>query len=135
VGRQRSCRDSHLYALDAASGAKHWAFSTGDSWVISSPAVRDGTVYFATGASGLVQALDAKTGTPIFSLAFNHWPFFSSPSLAGKFLYIGSEQGKLLAIDVTVGRLAWAFETQDSKQNGPTYSNRLRLHSWIFGLA
>jgi len=25
------CRDSHLYALDAASGAKRWAFSTADS--------------------------------------------------------------------------------------------------------
>lgn len=117
------CRDSHLYALDATSGAKRWAFSTGESWVISSPAVRDGTVYFATSDSGLVQALDAQTGTPIFSLAFNHWPFFSSPSLAGKFLYIGSEQGKLLAIDLAVRNLAWAFQTEDSKKNGPTYTN------------
>jgi outer membrane protein assembly factor BamB len=117
------CRDSHLYALDAASGAERWSFSTGDSWVISSPAVRDGTVYFATSDSGLLQALDAKTGTPIFSLAFNRWPFFSSPSLAGKYLYIGSEQGKLLAIDLAVHRLVWAFQTEDSKKNGPTYTN------------
>jgi len=117
------CRDSHLYALDAASGAQRWAFSTGDSWVISSPAVRDGTVYFATSDSGLVQALDAKSGAPVFTLAFNHWPFFSSPSLAGNFLYIGSEQGKLLAIDLTGRRVAWAFQTEDSKKNGPTYTN------------
>jgi outer membrane protein assembly factor BamB len=117
------CRDSHLYALDAASGAPRWAFSTGESWVISSPAVRDGRVYFATSDSGLVQALDAKTGTPIFSLAFNHWPFFSSPSLAGNFLYIGSQQGKLLAIDLGTPHLAWSFQTEASKTNGPTYTN------------
>ena len=117
------CRDSHLYALDAASGAARWAYSTGDSWVISSPAVRDGKVYFATSDSGLVQALDAKTGTPVFSLAFNHWPFFSSPSLAGNFLYIGSEQGKLFAIDLGGERLAWSFQTEDSKKNGPMYTN------------
>ena len=117
------CRDSHLYALDAASGTALWAYSTGESWVISSPAVRDGKVYFATSDSGLVQALDAKSGTPVFSLAFNHWPFFSSPSLAGNFFYIGSEQGKLLAIDLGAQRLAWSFQTEDSKKNGPTYTN------------
>ena len=117
------CRDSHLYALDAATGTQRWAFSTGASWVISSPAVRDGKVYFATSDSGLVQALDAQTGTPVFALAFNRWPFFSSPSLAGNFLYIGSEQGKLLAIDLTAQRLAWSFQTENSKKNGALYTN------------
>jgi outer membrane protein assembly factor BamB len=117
------CRDSHVYALDAASGAQRWAFSTGESWVISSPAVRDGKVYFATSDSGLVQALDARSGTAVFTLSFKRWPFFSSPSLAGGLLYIGSEQGKLLAIDLHAQRLAWAFETEDSKRNGATYTN------------
>ena len=117
------CRDSHVYALDAASGAQRWAFSTGESWVISSPAVRDGKVYFATSDSGLVQALDARSGASLFALSFKRWPFFSSPSLAGGFLYIGSEQGKLLAIDLPAQRLAWAFETEDSKKNGAAYTN------------
>ena len=40
------CRDSHLYALDAETGEKKWAFGTKGSWVIASPAVRDGKVYF-----------------------------------------------------------------------------------------
>ena len=117
------CRDSHLYALDAASGTQRWAFSTGSSWVISSPAVRNGKVYFATSDSGLVQALDARTGAPVFALSFNRWPFFSSPSLAGDFLYIGSDQGKLLAIDLTAQRQAWAFQTEDSRKNAPMYTN------------
>src|SRR5256885_1328528 len=38
------CRDSHLYALDAASGEKKWAFSANGSWVVGSPAVREGKV-------------------------------------------------------------------------------------------
>ncbi len=105
------CRDSHLYALDAASGARRWAFSTGDSSVISSPAVRDGVVYFATSDSGLVQALDAGSGRALFALDFKHWPFFSSPTLAGDFLYIGSHSGKVLAIDLKRRQLAWAFQT------------------------
>jgi len=116
------CRDSHLYAVDAASGARRWAFSTGDSWVISSPAVRDGRVYFATSDSGLVQALDARDGHALFSLDFKHWPFFSSPTLAGDFLYIGSHAGKVLAIDLKGRKLAWEFATDGARQNGGTYT-------------
>jgi len=116
------CRDSNLYALDAASGAQRWSFSNKGSWVISSPAVRDGRLYFATSDSGLVHALDAKTGSEIFSLDFNHWPFFSSPTLAGDYLYIGSHQGKLLAINLKTRQLAWSFATEDARKNGPTYT-------------
>ncbi len=64
------CRDSNFYALDAATGDKKWAFSNHGSWVISSPAVQDGKVYFATSDSGLLYSMDAKTGSPIFSLKF-----------------------------------------------------------------
>jgi len=116
------CRDSNLYALDAATGVERWAFSNKGSWVISSPAVRGGVVYFATSDSGLVQALDAKTGAPVFSLSFNEWPFFSSPTLAGEYLYIGSHAGKLVAIDLPHRSVAWAFVTDGAQQNGPTYT-------------
>jgi outer membrane protein assembly factor BamB len=89
--------------------------------VISSPSVRDGTVYFATSDSGLVQALDARTGSAQFSLDFKHWPFFSSPTLAGDLLYIGSHAGKVLAIDLRARKLAWAFMTDGAQQNAAAY--------------
>jgi outer membrane protein assembly factor BamB len=116
------CRDSHLYALDAASGVKRWSFSTRGSWVISSPAVRDGKVYFATSDSSLVYALDASNGAPLFSLSFNQWPFFSSPALAGDFLYIGSHAGKLIAIDLKARKQAWAFQTDGAQKNASTWT-------------
>jgi outer membrane protein assembly factor BamB len=111
------CRDSNLYALDATSGAKRWAFSNKGSWVIGSPAVRDGKVYFATSDSGLVEVLDAASGAPVFSLSFNHWPMFSSPALAGHYLYIGSHMGKLLAIDLDKRATAWTFVTDGARAN------------------
>lgn len=116
------CRDSHLYALDALTGEKRWAFSSGNSWVISSPAVRDGRVYFATSDSGLVQALDARSGAVVLSLDFKHWPFFSSPTLAGDLLYIGSHQGRLLAIDLKGGKLAWTFLTDGAQKNAAAWT-------------
>jgi outer membrane protein assembly factor BamB len=113
------CRDSNLYALDAATGQKKWSFNNKGSWVITSPAVRDGNIYFATSDSAMLYAMDAKSGTPIFSLNYNHWPMFSSPAIAGGMLYIGSNQGRLLAIDLANQKLAWTFETDASRQNGP----------------
>ena len=111
------CRDSNLYALDALSGAKRWAFDNHGSWVIGSPAVRDGKLYFATSDSGMVHVLDAASGAPVFSLAFNHWVMFSSPALAGHYLYIGSHMGKLLAIDLDKRATAWEFVTDGARAN------------------
>jgi len=116
------CRDSKFYALDASTGKQVWAFSNKGSWVIASPAVNDGKVYFATSDTGLFHALDARTGAPIFSLDFKHWPMFSSPALAGDFAYIGSHDGRLLAINLKSRNLAWSFDTDGRKQNAATYT-------------
>ena len=116
------CRDSNLYALDANTGQKKWAFNNKGSWVIGSPAVKDDTVYFATSDSSLFYALNAKSGAQIFSLKFQGWPLFSSPAIAGDMLYIGSHSGHLIAIDRTNQKVAWIFETDGSRQNGPAFT-------------
>ncbi|HEX3351667.1 MAG TPA: PQQ-binding-like beta-propeller repeat protein [Terriglobales bacterium] len=118
------CRDSNLYALDAATGQKKWAFNNKGSWVIASPAVQGDKVYFATSDSAMLYAADVKSGAPIFSLNFKHWPMFSSPAIAGGMLYIGSDQGKLLVIDLASQKLAWTFETDASRQNGPALTTK-----------
>src|SRR5450631_620686 len=115
------CRDSNLYALDAQTGQKKWAFNNKGSWVIASPAVQDGKVYFATSDSAMFHALDAKSGAPLFSLKLKWW-MFSSPAIAGNMLYIGSHEGKLTAIDLKTQKLAWEFQTDASRQNGPAFT-------------
>ena len=113
------CRDSKFYALDAGTGKQLWAFSNKGSWVINSAAIQNGRVYFATSDTGLVRALDAKSGAEIFTLDYNHWPMFSSPAIAGSMMYLGSHQGRLLAVDLAAKRPAWYFETDGAKKNGP----------------
>jgi outer membrane protein assembly factor BamB len=115
------CRDSNFYAVDARTGVQKWVFNNKGSWVILSPAVRDGKVYFATSDTGLFYGVDAKTGAPLFSLDFKHWPMFSSPAIAGTMLYVGSHEGKLIAIDLTNQKPAWSFQTEASKKNAATY--------------
>ena len=116
------CRDSNFNAVDAATGQKRWSFANHGSWVISSPAVQNGKVYFTTSDSGLFYSLDAKTGSPVFSLKFQGWPMFSSPAIAGNMLYIGSHMGKLIAIDLAGQKTFWTFETDGAKQNGATWT-------------
>jgi eukaryotic-like serine/threonine-protein kinase len=116
------CRDSHLYALDASNGHALWSFPTHGSWVVGSPAVRDGKVYFATSDSGLLYALAAKNGSVIFSLKFKGWPLFSSPAIAADMLYIGSWAGTLTAVDLEKHAFAWTFQTDLAKKNGPLYT-------------
>ncbi len=116
------CRDSKFYAVDAATGKQLWSFDNKGSWVTGSPVVLDGKVYFATSDSGLFYALDAKSGAALFSLDNNHWPMFSSPAVSGDTLYIGSHEGKLLAIDLKTQKFAWSFETEGHKENGSTYT-------------
>jgi outer membrane protein assembly factor BamB len=118
------CRDSNLYALDAATGAKKWTFSNNGSWVISTPIVVDGTLYFATSDSGLFHALDANTGASKYSLDFHHWPMFSSPAVAGRLLYIGSHAGKLLAVDLDKREVSWTFRTEGAERNAAAFTQK-----------
>jgi outer membrane protein assembly factor BamB len=113
------CRDSHLYALDEETGGKKWSLDMHGSWVVGSPAVRDGKVYFATSDSGLFYAVKASDGSTIFSEDFHHWPTFSSPAIAGDTLYLGSWSGALTAIDLAKQKRAWSFQTDASKRLGP----------------
>jgi eukaryotic-like serine/threonine-protein kinase len=116
------CRDSNLYALDTRTGKQQWSFPTHGSWVVSSPAVNEGEVYFATSDSGLFYVLRANDGSVVFSLTFHGWPTFSSPAIAGDMLYVGSNAGMLRAIDLQKQQVAWTFQTDGAKRNGPAYT-------------
>jgi outer membrane protein assembly factor BamB len=37
-------------------------------------------------------------------------------------LFVGSTGGKLIAVDLAKQNIAWAFETDASKQNGPAFT-------------
>ncbi|MEY2488600.1 MAG: eukaryotic-like serine/threonine-protein kinase [Verrucomicrobiota bacterium] len=110
------CRDSNLYALDAATGKEKWRFNNEMSWVISSPAVAQGKVYFATSDSSLFHVIDAATGKSVLKQPDKAY-MFSSPSIAGDVVLIGVLNGTLQARDLKSGDVLWDFQTEASKQN------------------
>ena len=110
------CRDSHLYAVDAKTGKEKWNFSTGLSWVITSPAVHDGKVYFATSDSSLWYVVDAATGKELKQQKSKAY-LWSSPAIAGDVVYQGVFNGTLEARDRDSGELLWTFQTEAAKLN------------------
>jgi eukaryotic-like serine/threonine-protein kinase len=110
------CRDGHVYAIDGATGRKRWDYSTSQSWVNSTPAVRDGVVYAGTADTHRFFALDAKSGRLRFVTDVQAL-IFGSAAVAGNLAYIGSMNGRLSAIDLTSGKLVWDFRTEASSSD------------------
>jgi outer membrane protein assembly factor BamB/serine/threonine protein kinase len=86
--------DHNVYALDAQSGEKKWAFRTGDI-VVSSPAIANGLVYVGSFDRN-VYAIDAQSGE-------KKWAFrtgdivHSSPVVVDGVVYVGSFDGDVYA--------------------------------------
>ncbi len=110
------CRDANLYALEAATGKEKWKFNNAMSWVISSPAVAQGKVFFATSDSALYHVVEAATGKSVVKQEDKAY-MFSSPTIAGDVVLIGVLNGSLAARDRNSGELLWEFQTEASKQN------------------
>lgn len=110
------CRDSNLYALEAATGKEKWKFFNELSWVIVSPAIKDGKVVFATSDSSLYHVADAATGKSVLKQQDKAY-IFSSPVIAGDVVLMGVLNGTLQARDLKTGEPLWDFQTETSRQN------------------
>jgi eukaryotic-like serine/threonine-protein kinase len=86
------------------------------SWVITSPAVADGKVFFATSDSSLYHVVDANSGKPVVRQQGKAY-MFSSPAIVGDVAFIGVLNGTLEARDVKTGELLWDYQVEASKQN------------------
>ena len=105
-----------MYVLDAVSGKEKWRFYTELSWVITSPAVANGKVFFATSDSSLYHVVDANTGKPVVRQQGKAY-MFSSPAIVGDVVFIGVLNGTLEARDTKTGELLWDFQVDTSKRN------------------
>jgi eukaryotic-like serine/threonine-protein kinase len=86
-------KDGNLYALDAASGAKKWAYQTGKG--VSSPVVVNGVVYVGS-EDGNLYALDATSGAKKWAYQTGGY-VISSPAVINGVVYVGSWDHNLYA--------------------------------------
>ncbi|MCH8275207.1 MAG: PQQ-binding-like beta-propeller repeat protein [Armatimonadetes bacterium] len=87
----------------------------------ASPVVVDETVYVNTDSSGL-RAVALKTGQPL--LAFSAGPsWWSSPAVAGPYVYVSSSKGTLFCLDRATFRLEWKRELNGLITSSPVISD------------
>ena len=132
--------DGNVYALNAATGAKLWNYTT--SGAVSSPAVSNGVVYVGSseGASrpvyvgssegnvyaleGNVYALNATTGAKLWCYTTGD-DVDSSPAVANGVVYVGSGDGNVYAIGTLIhARVAVVIFEQPPQKMA---SNRARI--------
>ena len=111
------CRDAHLYAIDLHSGTEKWNVDTAGSWVVGSPAVTDGRVYFATSDTAQFHIVDAATGKPLRPADSTLAYVFGSPTVAGDTVLVGVLNGTLQARDRVDGHVLWEFRTEAARAN------------------
>jgi eukaryotic-like serine/threonine-protein kinase len=117
-------RDGFFYALHTNSGALAWDFSADNSWVLTTAAIKDNTVYFGTSDTYMLIALDAKTGKKKYIMKAKGY-LYSSPAIAGQVAYYGDFTGNLYALDLNSEGKSWqAFSTEGRRTNAARILNR-----------
>src|SRR2546425_644628 len=71
------------------------------------PVVADGLVYVAP-ADGLVRALDASTGSLVWSFDMGAAGLGAAPTFEGGRLFVESEDGTVYALDAKTGGFIWS---------------------------
>ena len=111
--------------------ARFWE-SNGGAGPRATPTLHDGRVY-SSGATGILNAMDARTGALIWShdvaadagVKMPMWGFSSSPLIAGD-LVITAVSGTMAAYDIATGKLRWTGPHHDLTESG-SYSSPQRL--------
>jgi polyvinyl alcohol dehydrogenase (cytochrome) len=119
--------DGNLYAVNLATGESVWTYATGAAvpepnlgiplGVTGSAAV-DGTTVYVGDAAAVVHAIDAATGTSIWTTTVDDQPnasIWSSPVIWNGTLYIGVAsvakeagfRGSVIALDAATGEVVW----------------------------
>jgi outer membrane protein assembly factor BamB len=124
--------DGTLHAVDARTGAKRWSFRAGGAIRVR-PTVSGGALYFQAD-DGFLHRLDAADGTlrwrvrivekPIERLPFDDPRsrfdrFGSEVAVAGGRLFVGTHDGRLLALDPRDGAKRWSFQADEAVLAAP----------------
>jgi outer membrane protein assembly factor BamB len=116
--------DGYLYALDTDSGDVLWTYNT-DGYILSSPAVKDGAVYFTSEelTTGVLYKLDAASGKLIWSLLipFEHQftggtEMMGSPSVAADMVFVPADLRTYYGVNAQTGAVVWTFNEPDAAE-------------------
>jgi outer membrane protein assembly factor BamB len=115
-------RDGSLYALDAATGELRWHREDGTAWVVGTPALHEGTLFNGRSSGGRFRAIDAGNGEESWVIT-TRGLVFSSPTVVGDVVYVGSGGGAMYALDTATGTTHWSFATVGDIYSSPVVAD------------
>jgi eukaryotic-like serine/threonine-protein kinase len=103
--------NGRVFAVDAARGRIRWAFDTG-AIINSSPTIAKGRVC-VTNYAGAIFCLRAHDGRKVWSTYLKRDPlryesFYASASTDGRRLYTIARSGRVVALSLATGKVAWS---------------------------
>lgn len=120
-------RDGYYYALDAETGQLVWKYSARNSWILTTGAVKDNTIYIGTSDTYQLVALDARSGKEKYHVQASGY-IYSSPSIAGNTAYFGDFTGQMFAVDLKAGgKIGHVYATPGRKANAANLLNKGKL--------
>jgi outer membrane protein assembly factor BamB len=117
-------RDGFLYAIDAMTGTLRWRVDHHISWINSSPAVDEGVVFAGSSDAHFLQAVDATSGKELWK-AQSEGIVWSSPAVAGRFVYWGDGPGRVHVTDRATGAEVSNFRTGSQIFSSPVIDGDL----------
>jgi eukaryotic-like serine/threonine-protein kinase len=109
-------RDANVYAVHAKTGKKIWQQSFGGSWMPSSFALNNDTLYTGSSDAKRFYAISKATGKIYYSINTILYTF-SSPAYSKGTAFIGVMNGSFFAIDTRSKKIISRFDTDGRKKN------------------
>ena len=114
-------KDSIAYALNLRTGAKIWEYrirddAGPDGHTRSTAALVGRTLFMGNGPNVELYAIDAITGTKVWSSTAAHpTDVLSSPAVSGasgnRVMFVGNVEGTLFAHSLDTGAVLWSYDT------------------------
>ena len=141
-GSYANTRRSELTQINSGNVARlepAWRFSTGEYGVFeSSPIVVGGTLYFTTGRTGSVIAVDAATGALKWRYVpqMERAPFIMEANrgvaVEGGRVFVATLDAHLIALEAATGKVIWNTSIGDTKQGLTETMAPLAWHGLVF---
>jgi eukaryotic-like serine/threonine-protein kinase len=107
-------RDYQLYAVEAATGRVLWKMEESRGWIVATPLVVNGSLYFGASDGQQFYAVDRISGQARWSVPVQT-RVFGSAVLVGESVVFGGFSGILFALDPESGETLWRFQTPASR--------------------
>lgn len=108
-------RDGFVYALRQTDGATLWRYDAAGSWVLSTAAIDEKNIYVGTSDTGLLLALDKKTGKEKYRADTRLWTYTSPLLVQNRYAFVGTMAGELYGFDKNTGKQLWYYQTAEAR--------------------